>query len=253
MLGFFRAFIDYFFFSFIVKLTLIVIFIIVLFFMLPSLQNRIAAAAQRSGREVSAVELVAVSKYQPAQKIHALMEEGISLFGESRVQEAAAKIPLLPTKLHWHFIGHLQSNKIRKALPLFELFHSVDSLDLALAMDLIAGEMGRFPRVLLEVNVSGEASKYGFSPTTLKASLDQLLRLQRLQVEGFMTIAPLTPKPEETRPYFSQLRELRDEAARDFGIPLSLLSMGMSHDFEIAIEEGATLVRIGSALFGERP
>ena len=221
----------------------------------PPLQQilaRIAAAAQRSGREASDIELVAVSKYQPAQKIRAIMEEGLTLFGESRVQEAAPKIPLLPAKLHWHFIGHLQSNKIRKALPLFELFHSIDSLDLALAMDRIAGEMGRFPRVLLEVNVSGEASKHGFSPTALKSSLDQLLRLPRLQVEGFMTMAPLTKDPETTRPYFAQLRELRDEAARDFGIPLSSLSMGMSHDFEIAIEEGSTLVRIGSALFGEQ-
>ncbi len=214
--------------------------------------DRIAAAAQRSGREASHIELVAVSKYQPAPRIRTITEEGLTLFGESRVQEATAKIPLLPAKLRWHFIGHLQSNKIRKALPFFELFHSVDSLDLALAMDRIAEEMGRFPRVLLEVNVSGEASKHGFSPKDLKASLDQLLRLPRLQVEGFMTMAPLSKDPETARPYFAQLRELRDEAARDFGIPLSSLSMGMSHDFEVAIEEGATLVRIGSALFGER-
>ncbi len=220
--------------------------------MLSLLQNRISAAAERSGRKASDIQLVGVSKYQPAPKIRTIMEEGLSLFGESRIQEAAIKIPLLPAKLHWHFIGHLQSNKIRKALPLFELFHSIDSLDLALAMDRIAEEMGRFPRVLLEVNVSGEASKHGFSPTMLKASLDQLLKLPRLQVEGFMTMAPLTKDPETTRPYFAQLRKLRDEAARDFGIPLSSLSMGMSHDFEIAIEEGATLVRIGSALFGER-
>jgi hypothetical protein len=220
-------------------------------FSLDPLLDRIAAAAERSGRTASDIELVAVSKYQPAPKIRAIVDEGLALFGESRVQEAIIKIPLLPSKLHWHFIGHLQSNKIRKALPLFELFHSIDSLDLALAMDRIAGEMGRFPRVLLEVNVSGEANKYGFSPTSLKASLDELLRLPRLQVEGFMTMAPLTPKPETTRPYFAQLRELRDEAARDFGIPLSSLSMGMSHDFEIAIEEGSTLVRIGSAIFGQ--
>ncbi|MEI6417298.1 MAG: YggS family pyridoxal phosphate-dependent enzyme, partial [Verrucomicrobiota bacterium] len=140
-------------------------------FSLEKILARIAAAAQRSGREASDIQLVAISKYQPAQKVRAIMEEGLTLFGESRLQEAAPKIPLLPAKLHWHFIGHLQSNKIRKALPLFELFHSIDSLDLALAMDRIAGEMGRFPRVLLEVNVSGEASKHGFSPTALKASL----------------------------------------------------------------------------------
>lgn len=219
--------------------------------MFSSLQNRISAAAERSGRNASDIQLVGVSKYQSAPNIRAVMEEGLTLFGESRVQEAASKIPLLPAKLHWHFIGHLQSNKIRKALPLFELFHSVDSLDLALAMDRIAEEMGRFPRVLLEVNVSGEASKHGFSPTALNASLEQLLKLPRLQVEGFMTMAPLTKDPETTRPYFAQLRKLRDEASRAFGIPLTSLSMGMSHDFEVAIEEGATLVRIGSALFGK--
>lgn len=219
---------------------------------LQQIQDRISAAAQRSGRNASEIELVAVSKYQPAPKIREIMEEGLTLFGESRVQEAVSKIPLLPAKLHWHFVGHLQSNKIKKALPLFELFHSVDSLDLALAMNRIAEEMGRFPRVLLEVNVSGEASKYGFSPMSLKSSLDELLKLSRLQVEGFMTMAPLTKDPETIRPHFAQLRELRDEAASEFGIPLSSLSMGMSHDFEIAIEEGATLVRIGSAIFGER-
>jgi pyridoxal phosphate enzyme (YggS family) len=218
-------------------------------FSLSPLLDRIGSAAERSGRDSSSVTLVAVSKYQPPDQIRPIIEEGVTLFGESRVQEAAVKIPLLPSKLHWHFIGHLQSNKIRKALPLFELFHSIDSLDLALAMDRIAGEMGRFPRVLLEVNVSGEASKHGFSPAALKASLDQLLRLPQLQVEGFMTMAPLSPKPETTRPYFAQLRELRDDTAREFGIPLSSLSMGMSHDFEIAIEEGSTLVRIGSAIF----
>lgn len=219
--------------------------------MISLLQHRISAAAARSGRKASEIELVAVSKYQLGSRIREVMEEGLTLFGESRIQEAASKIPLLPAKLHWHFIGHLQSNKIRKALPLFELFHSVDSLDLALAMNRIAEEMGRFPRVLLEVNVSGEASKHGFSPISLKSSLDQLLRLSRLQVEGFMTMAPLTKDPETTRPYFAQLRELRDEAAHEFGIPLSSLSMGMSHDFEIAIEEGATLVRIGSAIFNK--
>lgn len=218
---------------------------------LPQILDRIAHAAHRSGRSAATVELVAVSKYQPAPKIRAMIEEGVTLFGESRVQEAASKIPLLSNKLHWHFIGHLQTNKIRKALPLFELFHSIDSLDLALEIDRIAHDMGRFPRVLLEVNVSGEASKHGFSPESVKASLDQLLSLRRLQVEGFMTMAPLTKDPETTRPYFAQLRELRDEAARDFGIPLSSLSMGMSNDFEIAIEEGATLVRIGSALFNQ--
>ena len=219
---------------------------------LANVQERIASAAQRSGRDASSIELVAVSKKQPTEKIRAIADQGITLFGESRVQEAAIKIPSLPSRLRWHYIGHLQSNKLRKALPLFELFHSIDSLDLAQTMDRMAAEMGLFPRVLLEVNVSGEASKYGFSPAALQSSLDELLKLPRLQVEGFMTMAPLSSDPETTRPFFACLRELRDQLASEVGIPLSTLSMGMSNDFEIAIEEGATLVRVGSAIFGER-
>ncbi|HLB32647.1 MAG: YggS family pyridoxal phosphate enzyme [Verrucomicrobia bacterium RIFCSPHIGHO2_12_FULL_41_10] len=211
--------------------------------------ERIAKAAQRSGRKPSEVELVAVSKTHPAETLRQAMEEGVHLFGESRVQEAAIKIPLLSKRVRWHYIGHLQTNKIRKALPLFELFHSIDSLNLARDMDRMASETGLFPRVLLEVNVSGEGSKYGFSPTTLKEFLSELLTLPRLQVEGFMTMAPATKDPETTRPFFAHLRELRDELALEAGIPFPTLSMGMSNDYEIAIEEGATLVRIGSALF----
>ena len=174
------------------------------------------------------------------------------MFGESRVQESLVKIPALPGRIHWHFIGHLQSNKIRKALPLFELIHGVDTPQIAREIDRIAGEMGLFPRVLLEVNVSGEGSKHGFAPDRLEHELEGLLSLPRLQVEGFMAMAPLVSDQEEARPYFAQLRELRDRLAIRSGIPLAILSMGMSGDFEVAVEEGATLVRVGSALFGNR-
>lgn len=219
---------------------------------LEEIQEGIAAAAHRSGRDPASVELVAVSKNYPVEKIREFVDCGITLFGESRVQEAAIKIPLLPTRLHWHYIGHLQTNKLRKALSLFEFFHSIDSLDLAQSMDRIAAEMGLFPRVLLEVNVSGEATKYGFSPVSLRSSFDKLLALPRLQVEGFMTMAPLSSDPETARPFFANLRKLRDQLASETGIPLSTLSMGMSNDFKIAIEEGATQVRVGSTLFGKR-
>ena len=216
-------------------------------------RERISLAAQRAGRDPGEINLVAVSKTHPVTMIHeAAAETGQELFGESRVQEALLKIPALPGRLRWHFIGHLQSNKIRKALPYFELYHGIDTSEIACDMDRIAGEMGIYPRVLLEVNVSGEGSKHGFSPDQLEREIEGLLALPRLQVEGFMTMAPLSAEKEDSRPYFAKLRELRDYLASRVGIPLSLLSMGMSGDYEVAVEEGATLVRVGSALFGDR-
>jgi pyridoxal phosphate enzyme (YggS family) len=213
-------------------------------------RDRIAKAARRAGRNPGEVELVAVSKKQPAELIREAVDAGQLLFGENRVQEAMVKIPSLPGSLRWHLVGHLQSNKIRKALPLFELIHSVDSAELAGEIDRIAGDMGLFPRVLLEVNVSGEGSKHGFRPEQLERDLETLLALPRLQVEGFMTMAPLAPEAEAARPFFAGLRELRDRMAARAGIPFGILSMGMSGDFEVAVEEGATLVRVGSAIFG---
>ena len=220
---------------------------------LAEILNRIAAAAKRGGRDPADVKLVAVSKTFPAEFVRAAREAGQTLFGESRVQEAAAKIPDLPGALSWHFIGHMQKNKVRRALPLFELFHSIDSTDLAQAMDRVAAEEGAFPRGLLEVNVAGEASKFGFSPDALEREIDGLLTLPRLQIEGLMTIAPYDDEPEASRPHFRALRELRDRLAAKTGLPFGTLSMGMSGDFEIAVEEGATLVRVGSAIFGYRP
>jgi pyridoxal phosphate enzyme (YggS family) len=219
---------------------------------LERVQSRVAAALEKSGRNAGDVQLIAVSKKQDAEKVRAAFDAGQAIFGESRVQEARAKIPLLPSAVRWQFIGHLQKNKIRHALPLFELFHSVDSLQLAQDMQRIADEEGVRPRVLLEVNVAGEGSKIGFAPARLKEEIEALLQLPRLEIEGLMTIPPLAPEPENSRPYFVMLRELRDELEREWKIGLPQLSMGMSNDYEVAIEEGATLVRVGTAIFGER-
>lgn len=220
---------------------------------LHGIHERIAAAAVRARRQPADVQLVAVSKTFPADSVRHAWEAGQRLFGESRVQEAAIKIPALPGAMRWHFIGHLQKNKIRRALPLFELFHGIDSQDTAGAMDRIAAEAGAFPRVLLEVNVAGEATKFGFRADDLERQVEELLALPRLQIEGLMTIAPYDDDPEASRPHFRALREVRDRLAARTGLPFGTLSMGMSGDFEIAIEEGATIVRVGSAIFGARP
>ena len=219
---------------------------------LETVRGRIDAAAVRAVRDPKGVTLVAISKMHPVEKIREAAEAGQELFGESRVQESLVKIPALPGRLRWHFIGHLQANKVRRALPLFDLIHGVDSLEIARDIDRIAADLGLHPSVLLEVNVSGEGSKHGFAPEALERGLDELLALPRLQVEGFMTMAPLAPDAEASRPYFAALRGLRDRLAVRAGIPLGTLSMGMSGDYEVAGEEGATLVRVGSAIFGDR-
>src|SRR5213082_1562878 len=187
---------------------------------------QISDSAMKAGRSPDEIELVAISKTHDAEKVHAIYEAGQVLFGESRVQEARAKIPLLPSSLRWHFVGHLQKNKIRHALPLFELFHSVDSLALAREMNRIAEEEGLRPRVLLEVNVAGEGSKIGFAPDSLGSEMDALLDLPRLTIEGLMTIPPLAAEAEASRRYFVALRELRDQFAGQFQIGLPQLSMG---------------------------
>jgi pyridoxal phosphate enzyme (YggS family) len=219
---------------------------------LERVRSKIAEAAKKSGRSLEQIELVAISKTHEAEKVRAAFDAGQQLFGESRVQEARAKIPLLPSAARWQFVGRLQRNKIRHALPLFELFHSIDSLDLARDMNRIADEEGLHPRVLLEINVAGEGSKIGFAPDTLRAQIDGLLELPRLTIEGLMTIPPLAPEAEGSRKYFVALRELRDQFAAQFHLELPQLSMGMSGDFGVAIEEGATLVRVGTAIFGKR-
>lgn len=214
--------------------------------------DRIAQEARASGREPSEIGLVAVSKSQPPEKVRIALEAGQLVFGENRAQELLAKAPLLPPSARWHFIGHLQKNKIRKILPLADLIHAVDSVELAEDIDRIASELGLFPRVLLEVNVAGQASKFGFSPDAVRRAAAQLLSLPRVQVEGLMTIAPIVERPDDARPFFAALRLLRDEVAAEHRTKLPILSMGMSGDFGAAIQEGATLVRIGTAVFGAR-
>lgn len=215
-------------------------------------RSRIAEAARRSGREAEDVELLAVSKTFPAEVVCEAVEAGLRLFGENRVQELLAKQPLLPAHLRWHLIGHLQSNKIRKVLPCVEAVQAVDSLELARDIDRVAAELGLFPKVYLEVNVAAEASKFGFAPAMLERQLEDLLALGRLEIQGLMCIPPPEPEPERSRKYFVFLRDLRDRLGKQAGAPLAKLSMGMSHDYAIAIEEGATLVRVGSAIFGSR-
>jgi len=220
---------------------------------LDRIKNRIRAAAESSGRDPDETKLVAVSKTHPPEAVRDVAACGQMIFGESKIQEAQEKIPLLPPSLEWHFIGHLQSNKIRKALPLFQLFHGVDNLKLALQMDRISGESGLRSRILLEVNVSGEESKFGFQPDRLRGEIAELLALRSVQVLGLMTMAPYSEDPLAAKPYFSALRHLRDELRGQTGATLPELSMGMSGDFEAAIAEGSTIVRIGSAIFGDRP
>jgi PLP dependent protein len=219
---------------------------------LERVREKIAGAAVKVGRAVDEIELVAITKTHPADKIREAIEAGQTLFGESRVQEARAKIPELPSVLRWHFVGHLQKNKIRHALPLFELFHSVDSLALAQDMNRIANEEGLHPRVLLEVNVAGEGSKFGFKPETVRAEMESLLALARLSIEGLMCIPPLAEEAEASQAFFVQLRELRDALEKEFDLKLPQLSMGMTNDFMVAVEESATPVRVGTAIFGER-
>jgi pyridoxal phosphate enzyme (YggS family) len=220
---------------------------------LEEIRRRMAEAARRSGRDPASVRLVAVSKTYPAEAVAAAATTGQRIFGESRVQESRDKIPACPPGLEWHFIGHLQKNKVRQALPLFPFFHSIDSTALAGAIDRIAGETGVKAQGLLEVNVSGEETKYGFTPEELRAQFPTLSKLPHLRIRGLMTMAPYNENPEEARPVFRALRELRDELQSTYQHPLPELSMGMSGDFEPAIEEGATLVRVGSSIFGARP
>jgi PLP dependent protein len=219
---------------------------------LECVREQIASAAANSGRSADDVALVAITKTHPAEKVREAIGAGQTLFGESRIQEARAKISELSSNIRWHFVGHLQKNKVRQALPLFEMIHSVDSLALAQDINRIAEEEGLYPRVLLEVNVAGEGSKFGFAPDDLREQMEALLALPRLSIEGLMCIPPLAVESEDSRKFFVQVRELRDSLEKEFNMKLPQLSMGMTQDFPIGIQEGATLVRVGTAIFGER-
>jgi len=219
---------------------------------LAAVKSRMAHACRRVGREPSEVELIAVSKTFPAQAVREAAEAGHTLFGESRLQEAESKIPVLPAHLRWHFIGNVQRNKVRRMLPLFEVIHAVDSLRLASYIDGVAAEIGLYPKVLLQVNIGREQSKGGFEPDSFAEEIAPILALPRLEVMGLMCIPPPGRTAEDSRPWFAAMRAMRDELQGRHATPLPWLSMGMSDDFEVAIEEGATHVRVGSSIFGKR-
>lgn len=219
---------------------------------LAEVHQTIADAAARAGRKTEDVELLIVSKTFPVSAIREAADSATPLFAESKVQEAMEKIPQLPSSYRWHFIGHLQSNKVRKILPLVESIHSIDSPALAHDIDRVAGELGLRPQGYLQVNIARDEAKFGFSPETVRQNFETLLRLPRLELVGLMTIPFAVKEPEENRKHFAALREFRDALEREFKVSLPGLSMGMSDDFGIAIEEGATIVRVGSRIFGRR-
>lgn len=213
-----------------------------------AIHSRIAKAARRVGRDPADVRLIAVTKYAELPWVQHLVDAGVNILGESRPQQLVERAEKFGPEIEWHLIGHLQRNKVRSVLPHVTLIHSIDSLRLLNRVNEIAAELSLQPRVLLEVNVSGEASKDGFAPDSLRDSWDQIVDQDSVEIVGLMTMAPASNDPENARPTFAALKSLRDELA-ETRLPLPELSMGMSGDFMIAIEEGATLVRIGSALF----
>ncbi|HPQ39176.1 MAG TPA: YggS family pyridoxal phosphate-dependent enzyme [bacterium] len=217
--------------------------------------SEITSAARSAGRSPDRIRLVAVSKTHPAEAVRTAFHAGQTIFGESRVQEAEAKIDMLAEPIEWHLVGHLQSNKCRIAVQLFEVIHAVDSLKLIRELDKRASGLSKRQKILLQVNVSGEQSKFGVTPDRLPALVSAAASSDHLELKGLMTIPPFTADPESSRPYFVQLRELAEIEIAGRGIVPAEemeLSMGMSGDFRVAVEEGATLVRVGTAIFGER-
>lgn len=217
-----------------------------------AVRDRIAAACATCGRDPDSVGLVAVSKTHGPDQVAEAAACGLTVFGENRVQEAAAKIPLSPGHLTWHLVGHLQRNKAAHAIQLFDLIHSIDSLRLLETIDRLADEAGRTVKVLLEVNVSGEGTKFGLKPEEVPAVLEAANRFSRIEIRGLMTMPPASEDVERARPFFRKMRGLRDEWSTASGHALRELSMGMSHDLEVAIQEGSTWVRVGTSLFGQR-
>lgn len=220
---------------------------------LDDVRARIADACGRAGRDPASVEIIAVTKTHGAETVDEAWRAGLSIVGENKVQEAIAKKAASASGPAWHLIGRLQTNKVRAALATFSVIHSVDSLRLLERIADVAAETGARPGILLEVNVSGEASKTGFAPEAVPEAVERALSRRELDLVGLMTMAPFSRDPEDARPFFRRLRELRDALETRFSILLPRLSMGMSGDYEVAVEEGATWVRLGTVLFGERP
>jgi PLP dependent protein len=220
---------------------------------LTTVQERISQAIQKSGRNHDSVRLVAVSKQVGITQIEEARSAGAVIFGENKIQDAVLKVDEMGTQgISWHFIGHLQQNKVKFLHERFGLIHSVDSFELAGKIDRQCQTENRVQAILLQVNVSGEAAKFGMEPVELEKQIDAFSRLKGLQIEGLMTIPPYDSDPESSRRHFSRLREFRDQCEKKGSLSLPELSMGMTNDFEVAIEEGATLVRVGTAIFGPR-
>jgi pyridoxal phosphate enzyme (YggS family) len=219
---------------------------------LEAVRTAIGAACQRVGRDPGGVRLVAVSKTVDLERLREAVAAGQDLFGENYLQEAKAKISALRPGLMWHLVGHLQTKKAKGAVELFNLIHSVDRPKLAQALEAAAARLGKVQDVLIQVNQGGEDTKSGVAPDASPELLQEVARLPHLRILGLMSMPPWFPDPEEARPYFRALRELRNRLRDLTGLPLAELSMGMSGDFEVAVEEGATLVRVGTAIFGPR-
>ncbi|MDD3599121.1 MAG: YggS family pyridoxal phosphate-dependent enzyme [Firmicutes bacterium] len=221
---------------------------------LSILRGRIAEASARAGRDPREVKLVAVSKNIDVERIVLAVEAGVRDFGENRVQEAAEKIPRVHADVTWHFVGHLQRNKAKDAVELFSLIHSLDSIRLARELDRRCEMADSTIDLLLQVNISGETTKFGVPPEMARDVLLEIARYERLRVRGLMVIAPYSDNAEDSRPWFSQARQLTRELGRlsISNVSMDELSMGMSGDYEVAIEEGATIIRVGTAIFGER-
>jgi pyridoxal phosphate enzyme (YggS family) len=220
---------------------------------LEEVRERIDSACARARRPAGEVRLVAVSKTVGVERIRRLLDCGHDILGENRVQEALEKIPLLGPAVSWHLVGHLQRNKARHAVGAFELLHGIDSEKLAAEIDRRAGRAGVRQAILLQVNLAREETKSGVDEAGLPALLDSVVALPNVELRGLMTIPPPAENPEDSRSWFARLRGLRERSATRTGLPLPELSMGMTDDFEVAVEEGATLVRVGRAIFGERP
>jgi pyridoxal phosphate enzyme (YggS family) len=221
---------------------------------LKTVMDRIASAAKRAGRTPSSVGLVVVTKTVDVEKIREATAAGASILGENRVQEAKEKIEKLGQIAHWHLIGHLQTNKAKYAVKLFGLIHSVDNLELAKELDKQAAKINKVQDVLIEVNIAGEAAKAGVAMDGAASLIREAAKLKNISIKGLMTMPPYSENPEDSRPYFRELRKLAAGIRKEDipGVSLQELSMGMSGDFEVAVEEGATMVRVGTAIFGER-
>ena len=219
---------------------------------LAQVREKVFAATERSGRVAEAVKLMVVSKTWPAEVVQKAVDAGQVIFGENRLQEGEEKISAMSPALEWHFIGTLQSNKVRKVLPLFPVVHSISSLKLARFTDRIAGELKLKPQIFLEVNLGGEESKGGFAKEALIENLDELCGFENFSLQGLMCIPPRVESSEEARPWFAEMREFQEDLRQRSGFALPELSMGMSSGYEVAIEEGSTIVRVGSAIFGAR-